>query len=314
MFNEFRDFWRADFHPASYLSILIFMTGSIIANYAFDFKNTVLFQWPYGWSRLLVFSGFYAFAYVTSIALRAVFDKEFRGWRAPRFWRFAAAALFMVGLNGSLLPLFWLVEVIPISDELWQYVLRLLLNFSSIMVFALGLIILRLTLDRGAEGWYGFRRADHFQNYWLLLMASMPFLAAAALLPDFQQVYPTYRSFGAETALGVSPVLTIGAYEFSYALNFVLVEWFFRGFLVIGLIRILGREAVLPMVVLYVFWHFGKPPAETIAAVFGGFALGVIAYQSRSILGGVLLHIGIALLMELFAALAKTWTGLHTSG
>ena len=47
--------------------------------------------------------------------------------------------------------------------------------------------------------------------------------------------------------------------------------------------------------------HFGKPLGECISSVFGGYILGVIALYSRNIWGGVVLHMGVAALMELAA-------------
>jgi hypothetical protein len=47
--------------------------------------------------------------------------------------------------------------------------------------------------------------------------------------------------------------------------------------------------------------HFGKPMGEAVSSIFGGFILGVIALYSRSILGGVIIHLGVAWLMEFTA-------------
>jgi len=68
---------------------------------------------------------------------------------------------------------------------------------------------------------------------------------------------------------------------------------------------VLGRGAVLTMVVTYCFLHFGKPLGESISSIFGGFILGVVAYETRSIWGGVILHMGIAWMMDLAAYLQK---------
>jgi hypothetical protein len=40
---------------------------------------------------------------------------------------------------------------------------------------------------------------------------------------------------------------------------------------------------------------------ETVGSVFGGFALGVLAYKSRNIYGGIIVHLGVAWGMELAA-------------
>jgi hypothetical protein len=42
---------------------------------------------------------------------------------------------------------------------------------------------------------------------------------------------------------------------------------------------------------------------ETIGSFFGGFILGTIALHTKSIWGGIIIHVGIALLMELLAFL-----------
>ena len=93
----------------------------------------------------------------------------------------------------------------------------------------------------------------------------------------------------------------MAGYELAYGLDFVTVEFLFRGFMVIGMIGVLGRQAVLPMAVTYCFLHFGKPAGEAISSVFGGYILGVIALETRSIWGGIIVHAGIAWMMEIIA-------------
>jgi membrane protease YdiL (CAAX protease family) len=71
--------------------------------------------------------------------------------------------------------------------------------------------------------------------------------------------------------------------------------------LVIGIVSIIGREAILPMALLYVVIHFGKPLTETISSFFGGYILGVFAYKYKNIMGGIIIHIALAWMMELAA-------------
>ena len=94
---------------------------------------------------------------------------------------------------------------------------------------------------------------------------------------------------------------TVAIYEFCYGIGFIAVELFFRGFLVIGLVSLLGKDVILPMAATYVFLHFGKPAGEAISSFFGGYILGVIALYSGNIWGGVFVHVGIAWLMEAMA-------------
>ena len=65
--------------------------------------------------------------------------------------------------------------------------------------------------------------------------------------------------------------------------------------------KYLGEYVVYPMVVAYAILHFGKPLGETIGSIAGGYILGVLAYKTRNIYGGIFIHMGIAFLMEMFA-------------
>ena len=105
--------------------------------------------------------------------------------------------------------------------------------------------------------------------------------------------------------LGVPQWQTVGIYEICYGSKFISVELFFRGFMVVGLSRIIGRDAILPMVAVYCFLHFGKPVGEAISSIFGGYILGILAYESRNIYGGLIAHLGVAWGMELMAYLQK---------
>jgi hypothetical protein len=128
-----------------------------------------------------------------------------------------------------------------------------------------------------------------------------PLILSASFLPSFLNQYPMYESTKAHLYMGCSEWITVLGYEIAYAINFVSIEFFFRGFLVIGMITVLGRAAILPMASVYCFLHFGKPMGEAISSIFGGYILGIVAYETRGIWGGVIVHVGIAWLMELVA-------------
>ena len=60
-----------------------------------------------------------------------------------------------------------------------------------------------------------------------------------------------------------------------------------------------GKDAILPMACFYCTIHFGKPLGECISSYFGGMLLGIVVYNTRSIFGGLMVHLGIAWLMEI---------------
>src|SRR5690606_8230997 len=81
----------------------------------------------------------------------------------------------------------------------------------------------------------------------------------------------------------------------------VSLEFFFRGFMLKALAPRLGSSAIFVMVVPYCMIHFGKAMPETLGAIVAGLVLGTLAMRTRSIWGGVLLHIAVALTMDLLA-------------
>jgi membrane protease YdiL (CAAX protease family) len=137
----------------------------------------------------------------------------------------------------------------------------------------------------------------------LLIMA--PLIGFASFGSDFQEDYPSYPDTMAHQYLGVPKWVTVLFFELVYGWDFVATEWIFRGFFVIGMASVMGRRAVLPMVVTYAFLHFGKPLGETIGSIFGGYILGVIALRTGSIWGGIAIHLGVAWLMEIAAFLQR---------
>jgi membrane protease YdiL (CAAX protease family) len=90
-------------------------------------------------------------------------------------------------------------------------------------------------------------------------------------------------------------------WELIYFVQFFGLEFFFRGFLVHSLKPALGKYAIFVMTVPYCMIHFGKPPAETFAAIFAGVFLGWLSYRSGSILLGLILHCAVAFAMDILA-------------
>ncbi|HTI93348.1 MAG TPA: CPBP family intramembrane glutamic endopeptidase [Puia sp.] len=142
-------------------------------------------------------------------------------------------------------------------------------------------------------------RGFNARPYFLLLALLLPLIALASTQADFLAVYPKVKnlSFIDVYAHPAWPWKLL--YEISYGLDFLGIELFFRGLLVVGLVRYAGESVILPMAAFYCTIHFGKPLGECISSFFGGLILGVLAARTRSILGGLAVHLGLAWLMEL---------------
>src|SRR6218665_1251298 len=146
---------------------------------------------------------------------------------------------------------------------------------------------------------YGLNaKALRWKPYWMMLLFMIPLIAAASTQPDFLHTYPKLKNILPLPA-DASPAWYYKLlYELAYGSDFFSIELFFRGFLVIGFARWVGKDAIIPMACFYCSIHFGKPLGECISSYFGGLLLGIVSYHTRSIYGGLMVHLGIAWLME----------------
>lgn len=136
----------------------------------------------------------------------------------------------------------------------------------------------------------------HWRWYVVLVSPILVFVVLVSFRPDFSHYYPFYR--GAH--LSWADLLI---WEALYLTQFVCLEFFFRGFLVHALRPALGVNAVFVMCVPYLMIHFPKPWLEATGAILFGLFLGVLSLRSRSIWGGVCVHVTVALSMDIAALL-----------
>jgi membrane protease YdiL (CAAX protease family) len=79
-------------------------------------------------------------------------------------------------------------------------------------------------------------------------------------------------------------------------------EFFFRGWLLFGLGRKFGAEALWLQAVPFALAHIGKPEIETLSTIFGGFAFGWVAWKTKSFFWPFLIHWFVASFTILVAA------------
>lgn len=134
---------------------------------------------------------------------------------------------------------------------------------------------------------------SHLPIYLLLFIPVVLLVLLVAENPDFQKQYPFYKN--------PHGVWDFVIWECFYALQFFSLEFFFRGFMLHGVKDKLGRFAVFAMVIPYAMIHFRKPMYETVGAVIAGSVLGVLSLRTGSIWGGWLIHIAVAISMDIAA-------------
>lgn len=116
---------------------------------------------------------------------------------------------------------------------------------------------------------------------------------------SFQESYPFYTLSSTEKLWP-----RFYCWELLYAVQFIALEFFFRGFVLHGTRHRAGSGAIFIMMVPYCMIHFTKPMPETFGAIGAGIILGFMSLKTRSIWLGALLHIAVAWSMD-FMALAN---------
>lgn len=296
----FQDFYAEGFDWRLYLSIAIFLGISIALNYHFQIERQHIgYQ---SWKSVLGFFLLQSFPFYFVIALQCYFKNDWTIFSNTDFWLLTLIGFAILALNRGFPYTIEIGQIFP--KEVRGFFLRCLLKGKRLFLLLLPLFILYITTRQryGHDNFYGltFKNA-HVQPYIILLLLMVPLIYFASLDDSFLRAYPRYKGLDAHLVLGVPEAVTVAIYEFIYGISFIAIELFFRGFLVIGLAFLLGKETILPMAATYVFLHFGKPMGEAISSAFGGYILGVIALYSGNIWGGVFVHVGIAWLMELMA-------------
>lgn len=165
--------------------------------------------------------------------------------------------------------------------------------------------------DSGSGGFYGLTGKNLvWKPYIIMLLIMIPLIAVASTQPDFLHTYPKLQNLEGIDRLADIPWWKKLLFELSYGSDFLSIELFFRGFLIIAFVKWAGKDAILPMACFYCTIHFGKPLAECISSYFGGLLLGILVYNTRSVLGGLMVHLGIAWMMELGGFIGNGWS-LH---
>lgn len=147
-------------------------------------------------------------------------------------------------------------------------------------------------------GWRWNQVGAHWRGYLLLLSPILVFVVLVSMGEDFVAHYPFYSQAGRSW-------VDFLLWQLLYMGQFIVLEFFFRGFMLNALRPALGANAIWVMCVPYLMIHFPKLWLEATGAILFGLFLGILALQSRSIWGGVLVHAGVALSMDIAALLRK---------
>lgn len=194
----------------------------------------------------------------------------------------------------------------PDWDSYWNHVV-----YWPVLILLTGFIIFIVWKfsDNDLPFYGSTTKGINWKPYIIMLGLMIPLVAAASTQPDFLSVYPKLKLiedvYNEEGLRWWHKLL----FELSYGSDFITIEFFFRGFLILAFVKWTGKEAILPMACFYCTIHFGKPLGECISSYFGGILLGIVVYNTRSVWGGLMVHLGIAWMMELGGYIGNSLAG-----
>ncbi len=260
---------RGEDHTPNMLKILNFLTvdqwRKINEDYIEDSPKFVI-----DWRSIIVFLLFscvvIAIKYFGKYpTFRQVFGDTFRTWPYPNIYSHLYWSLFRV-VSYLLIP---------------------------------ALVIKMLFQERIRD--YGFkidRNPKILALYAALFLVVIPLVYIVSHNNAFLRTYPYYKQ-------AANSWTEFFLWESTYAMQFLALEFFFRGFVLFGFARRIGAYAIFLMSVPYTMIHFQKPLPETLGAIIAGVALGTLALRTRSIFGGVVIHIAVAWSMDIMALWQK---------
>ncbi len=298
MLGLIRSFIKEDFKPWKYLFVVAMAVAMMVSQVHFHVYDWLINpSYDHGTS-MLVLPLFYITVYYTVLIPTTLMHGE--GWRLKQ-WQVWVLPVLLVTINGAAQGFNGYQEWInatsfTIREKAYM---RLVSAFLFRSVAIVGLLCAFKWATSGRPGLYGFKRSSHLLRIYLLAFAVLiPVFVVVSGTPQFLDYYPKMKIAHYSGCFGLANWQLVLPFELCYANDFLGVESMFRGAMVIGLARWLGPRAVLPMIVTYMSIHLGKPDLELMSSIIGGYLLGILAYQTKHMWGGLIVHLVIAMLFE----------------
>ncbi len=189
-------------------------------------------------------------------------------------------------------------DSLPVSQDVPYVIFQWIGFFLLVFVIPVFFILFKLK-DSPLD--YGLKAGDwRFGLKWvgIAIPVVLPMAYITSGQPDFLKEYPIAKSL----LENQSDACT---YELCYVLlYYVAWEFYFRGFLLFGLMKTYGAMgAVLIQTVSSCLIHIGKPGGEIAASILAGILFGAITLRTRSIWYSWAIHALLGVSVDLFIIL-----------
>ncbi len=297
---------KENFNSRLYIATLIWVAFLLSFNYYYDFEDSYIDSFYGSNIRVLLMFAFQAISYYVSCWFVYLFTNTKDFISSFQFWGISLFGFLVLSFDRGNAYSQDIAHLLSDHVHTFLFTFKMVLRWMPLFTMVLPLALFYYIIQKSTiNHFYGLRRGNiNLKPYFIILMIMVPIIILASFNPSFLKQYPNFRSAGITNFcdyLNLESSWVTALYEISYAFGFFTVELFFRGFLIFGLVRFLGAQVILPMTVVYCVLHFGKPLGEAVSSIFGGYILGILALKTNNIYGGIIVHIGIAWLMELFA-------------
>ena len=290
-----RQFYTKDFRLFYFIPVIALMGIIIYLNYRYQLQDNLIGDGNNLWRSFAGYWLLYFVPFAAAFLLQFFFIKNITWHKSYWFWiiLFLGPAFFSFRVNfyfhQPLLKHFWS------GDELvfWNNSIN---RIVKVFILLIPVFIVWYIKDKDNQLFYGATAIKDLKPYLIMLLMMAPFVAIACTRSDFLQTYPDSK-FIQQLSLSSKKIHYI-IYELCYGFDFVSIEFFFRGFLILSLYKICGPQCIVPVACFYCAIHCGKPLGEAISSFWGGIFLGIISYHTKSIWGGLIVHVGIAWIME----------------
>jgi hypothetical protein len=301
--KELVGFIRSDFNVWIYSLTFIFLFIAIRINYSYSAYWNLVNIYATGSERLIRFFILFAIPWFLVAVPKLVISGKLEVLRNRKFYISILLILIFISADSGFKLFSYLAERASSFDE-QIYLTRIFSNFQGSFLLLVIFLLYYFYFKNIQWADFGLRfRNVNLKPYFILILVIVPMILWASFNQDFLTTYPSYKPWDVPVLFKLNKAITAIVHEMVYGLDFFAIELTFRGLLVIFIARFMGKDAVLPMAVVYCFLHFGKPEAETIASFLGGYFLGVVALSTKSIAPGLMLHLSLAYMMDLGAYL-----------
>jgi hypothetical protein len=295
VFKYIRDFYNKEFNWYYFILILVLVGTLIYLNYWHFLEKRYAAGSKTKWGNFIGYYLLYFIPFAAAFFLQLFFLKDCSYFKNVWFWiiLILAPAFFSFRINFDFHQ--DIINKIWGGDDLifWTRCINWIVR---VLVVLIPIWIIWFIKDRGNQPFYGTAALKEIKPYLIMLLIMIPLLALASTQNDFLSMYPKAKFLNGLTIANQKWRYVV--YELCYGFDFVSIEFFFRGFLILSLLKICGTHSIIPVACFYCTIHLGKPMGEAISSFWGGLLLGIVSYNTGSIWGGLIVHLGIAWFME----------------